>query len=431
MARVDCDKIDWYPKVKETNKIMKIMTKKFLFAFGLLLFLLSIFLPLSFVLAQNQNEKINVYFFWGEGCPHCEEEKSFLEKLERKYPNLEVYQYEAWNNKENRDFLIRLGKELEADVSGVPFTVIGEQYFIGWYNEEVTGSAIEKAIECALEKGCLDVAGKLIALDEKEKVQEEECECEKQESPIPSKIKIPVFGEIEIKNFSLPLLSVVLGALDGFNPCAMWALLFLISLLLGMKDKKRMWILGSVFIITSAVVYFMFMAAWLNLLLFVGFIVWVRIIIGMVALGGGAYNLREYFINRTGCPVTGEKKRKKVFEKLKAITQKRQFWLALGGIIILAGAVNLVELICSAGLPVVFTQILALSHLVKWQYYLYMLLYIFVFMLDDLFVFFVAMITLQITGITTKYSRWSHLIGGVLMVIIGILLIFKPEWLMF
>jgi hypothetical protein len=148
--------------------------------------------------------------------------------------------------------------------------------------------------------------------------------------------------------------------------------------------------------------------------------------------GGGVYNLREYFINKeSGCKVTGDEKRQRVFEKLKAITQKQQFWLALGGIIILAGAVNLVELICSAGLPVVFTQILALSNLAKWQYYLYMLLYIFIFMLDDLIVFIVAMVTLKMTGITTKYTRLSHLIGGILMLIIGLLLIFKPEWLMF
>lgn len=209
-------------------------------------------------------------------------------------------------------------------------------------------------------------------------------------------------------------------------------LLFLISLLLGMKDKKRRWILGSAFIGASAFVYFLFMAAWLNLLLFIGFIVWVRILIGLVALGGGGYNLKEFFTNKdSGCKVTGGKKRQAVFEKLKSITHQKQFLITLGGIILLAFAVNLVELICSAGLPVIFTQILTLSNLSDWQYFGYMLLYIFIFMLDDLFIFFTAMITLEMTGISTKYSRVSHLIGGILMAIIGLLLIFKPELLMF
>lgn len=252
------------------------------------------------------------------------------------------------------------------------------------------------------------------------------------ESTIPSTITVPVFGEIKTKNLSLPLFTILLGALDGFNPCAMWTLLFLISLLLGMKDRKRMWILGSAFIVASASVYFLFMAAWLNLLLFIGFILWIRVIVGLVALAGGGYNLKEYFTNKeAGCKVTGTEKRQRVFEQLKKITQQKSFYLALGGIIILAFAVNLVELICSAGLPVVFTQVLALSNLAKWQYYAYMLLYIFIFMLDDLFVFFAAMLTLQMTGVTTKYTRLSHLIGGILMLIIGLLLIFKPEWLMF
>ena len=376
-------------------------------------------------------KKVNIYFFWGEGCPHCEKEKPFLKKLEKKYPEVKVYDFEVWGNSQNRQLLIETGKKLNVNISSIPFTVVGEKYFIGWYNEQSTGAAIEDAVQCVLRDGCRDVVGKLITPKTEEKIQEEECEYEKEKSPIPQKIKVPLLGEIETKNLSLPVLSIVLGGLDGFNPCAMWTLLFLISLLLGMKDRKRMWILGSAFLVASAVVYFIFMAAWLNLLLFIGFIVWIRVIIGLLALGGGIYNLREFFINKAGCKVTGDEKRQRVFEKLKAITQKQQFWLALGGIIILAGAVNLVELICSAGLPVVFTQILALSNLARWQYYLYMLLYIFVFMLDDFIVFFAAMITLQMTGITTKYTRFSHLIGGILMLIIGLLLIFKPGWLMF
>lgn len=385
-----------------------------------------------------QEKQVNIYFFWGEGCPHCASEKPFLRKLEKKYSQVKVYEFEVWNNSDNRKLLIEVGKKLNVSVSGVPFTVIGEQHFTGWLNEETTGVAIENAVLCALRDGCYDVVGEILASKKQPQIKKQEpCECEKEQksaipSAIPPKIKLPFFGEIETKNLSLPVLTIVLGGLDGFNPCAMWTLLFLISLLLGMGDKKRRWILGLAFIVASAVVYFLFMAAWLNLLLFVGFIVWVRILIGLVALGGGGYNLKEFFTNKdSGCKVTGNEKRQAVFERLKNIAYKRQFLLALGGIILLAFAVNLVELICSAGLPVVFTQILTLSNLFKWQYYLYMLLYIFVFMLDDLFVFFTAMITLEMTGISTKYGRISHLIGGILMIIIGILLIFKPELLMF
>jgi ABC-type protease/lipase transport system fused ATPase/permease subunit len=129
--------------------------------------------------------------------------------------------------------------------------------------------------------------------------------------------------------------------------------------------------------------------------------------------------------------VTEGEKKQKIFDKLKNIAKQNNLWLALGGIIILAFAVNLVELVCSAGLPAVFTQVLAMNSLPKFAYYLYILLYIFFFMIDDLIVFFIAMFTLKMTGITNKYARYSSFIGGLLMVIIGILLVFKPEWLMF
>jgi len=408
---------------------MKIMIKKLA---RLLLALLVLLFVVKPVFAQEK--QVNVYFFWGEGCPHCAHEKPYLEKLENKYPEVKIYDFEVWNSGDNRKLLIEVGKKLNTNVSGVPFTVVGEQHFTGWLNEEMTGIAIEDAVQCVLRDGCRDVVGEILASQQQPQIQEEEpCECEgEQRSAIPPKISLPLVGEVDTKNLSLPVLTVILGGLDGFNPCAMWTLLFLISLLLGMKDKKRRWILGTTFIAASAFVYFLFMAAWLNLLLFVGFIVWVRIIIGLVALGGGGYNLKEFFTNKnSGCKVTGDEKRQAVFEKLKNITHKKQFLLALGGIILLAFAVNLVELICSAGLPVIFTQILTLSNLARWQYYAYMSLYIFIFMLDDLFIFFTAMITLEMTGISTKYSRISHLIGGILMLIIGLLLIFKPELLMF
>lgn len=400
----------------------------------LTLLTLLIFLPMQNISAQEtttvatEDKIVNIYFFWGNGCPHCEKEKLFLRKIEDKYPQVKIHEYEVWNNYYNRQLMVQFGEELNVNISGAPFTVIGEHHVIGWLDENYTGKQIEEAIACSLENGCKDV-GQIIVNNVKNGVEKKEV---KVPSPIPETMTLPLIGEIKTKDFSLPVLTIVLGALDGFNPCAMWVLLFLISLLLGMENKKRMWILGNTFIVASASAYFLFMAAWLNLLLFIGFIIWIRLAIGAVALIGGGYNLKEYFTNPDAtCKVTNTEKRKRIFNKLKEITHNQNFYLALVGIILLAFAVNIVELICSAGLPAVFTQILTLSALDKWQYYSYILLYIFIFMLDDLVVFFIAMTTLQMTGVTSKYSRLSHLIGGVLMLILGLLLIFRPEWLMF
>jgi thiol-disulfide isomerase/thioredoxin len=376
-------------------------------------FAATLFLPLkSFATEQK------IIFFWAEGCPHCAAESVFLEKLVSENSGLSVEKHEVSKSKENQQLLVDWSKKLNFDPNGVPVTIIGEKYVLG-YMDGVTDSKIESFLASSADiKG----SGEVCAIDRP---------CDDKEVSN-HKIKLPFFGEIETKNFSLPILSIVIGILDGFNPCAMWTLLFLISLLLGMKDRKRMWILGFAFIVASAAVYFIFMSAWLNLLLFIGLIATVRIIIGLVSLGGGMYSLKDFATNKEGgCKVTDNEKRKATFEKIKHIVHERSFILALFGIIILAFAVNLVELICSAGLPAVYTQILTMSNLHVWQYYLYILLYVFFFMLDDLIIFFIAMFTLQLTGITTRYSRISRLVGGILMLVIGLILIFKPSWLMF
>jgi hypothetical protein len=310
----------------------------------------------------------------------------------------------------------------------VPVTFIGSHFFVGYQGDETSGALIKSLVAEHRTKKCPDMAAPII--DEFQKSCEEKQK--KSQVSIPEKINLPLLGELEIKKFSLPVLTIVIGAIDGFNPCAMWVLIFLISLLLRMENRKKMWALGIVFIMSSAAVYFLFMAAWLNLFIFLGFIFWVRLAIGLIALASGAYYLKKYFTDKAEvCQISESKKQQKVFDKLKNIVQKEKFWLALAGIILLAAAVNLVELICSAGLPAIYTQILSLNELPGLQYYLYLLLYILVFMLDDIIVFTAAMITLKTMGLTKKYSRFSSLVGGIAMLIIGLLLIFKPGLLMF
>lgn len=129
--------------------------------------------------------------------------------------------------------------------------------------------------------------------------------------------------------------------------------------------------------------------------------------------------------------MTGSERRRRLFDRLRAAAAQRSFLPALAGIVALAFAVNLVELVCSAGIPAVYTQVLALSDLPGWKYHGYIALYILVFMLDDLVVFVTAMKTLQVAGLTAGYSRWSHLVGGVVLLVLGLALIFRPQWLAF
>ena len=377
----------------------------------------------TFIPNIKAEEKVNLYLFYGDGCPHCAKEKELLNNLQKEYDNLEINTYEVWYDEDNNILLDKVKNAFKNDSKYVPFTVIGTKVYVG-FNDNIA-SQIETAIAYYSKNKARDVVYEVINDIEVGEIKEDKI-------TDVNKFKLPFFGDVNAKEISLPILSVVIGFIDGFNPCAMWVLLFLISMLLGMKDRKRMWILGLTFLTTSALVYLMFMVSWLKIALSISSISYVRILIALVALIGCIINLYSYFkSDDSGCNVVDDKKRKKMFSKIKKLTSEKSFILALIGVMGLAISVNVVELACSAGLPLIFTQILAINTLNPLQYWFYIFLYILFFLIDDIVVFTIAMVSLKMTGISTKYNKYSHLIGGIIMVIIGILLIFKPGILMF
>ena len=396
--------------------------------------------------AQSQaRDKINLYFFYGDGCTHCAKEEVFLKKLAQENDNIKIYYYETWHDKENQDLLAKLGKELDIIIRGVPLLIIGDQTITGYYNDTVTGKEIKNIINDYAQTGCNDIAAQVIygngivdicahncAEGDDECLRNCGCSANVEINEHINTVAVPLLGEINPQNFSLPVLTIIMAAIDGFNPCAMWVLLFLINLLLNVKNKFKMWALGSTFLISSAAVYYLFLAAWLNVILFVGFIFWIRLLIATVAIASGAYHLLNYFKNHShGCRVTGSEKRQKVFKNLRKIVLEKKFIFALLGIITLACLVNIVELLCSAGIPAIYVPILTMANLHAWQFYAYLFLYVLVFLLDDLIIFFIAMKTLRLKVSDSKYTRYSGLIGGIVLVAIGLLLMFKPGWLMF
>jgi len=375
--------------------------------FRKVLILMLFFFGLGNVFLVRGQEKVVVRLFGAETCPHCSAEKIYLASLVDKYDWLSV-EYVEITEKEGANELAEVARGLGVEVKAVPFTVVCGEYFSGFGEGEEFKKELEERLVEYYEVGC----GGAVTPEKK--------------------IDAPILGELEIAKLSLPVLTLVIAALDGFNPCAMWVLMFLIGILLGMKERVRMWILGGTFILTSGFVYFLFLAGWLNFYLFLGLTVWMRFLIGLVALGAGAYYLRDYWLNKTGaCKVTGGGKRRLVFEEIKILAGKKNFLVALVGIIVLAVVVNLVELVCSAGLPAVYTQVLTMTALPTWQYYLYLVFYVSVFMIDDVVVFVGAMVTLRANGMQGKYSRYSHFVGGILMIAIGLLMILAPEILAF
>lgn len=398
--------------------------------FKRVLLLLAIIIMLLPIGAKAISNPVHMYLFYGDGCSHCAALEVALKDVKVKYPNLVIHKYEVWGSSKNRGYMSEAASLLNVRESGVPFAIIGTRSFVG-YSDTMTKGEIEYVIKVYSKvTSYKDPVGKMLNLTNNTGTATyEDLTTSKTKDYI---INFPVVGPIKTKTLSLPLISILIGALDGFNPCAMWVLLFLISILIGMKNKKRMWILGVSFLLTSALIYLIFMLAWLNLAIFIGAIVWVKLLIASVALIGGLLNLRTFIKTKdNGCEIVDEKKRKKIFGQIKKFTTQKSFPLALIGIIALAVSVNFIELTCSAGLPVIFTNILAINQLSSLEYAFYIFLYILFFVADDLIVFFIAMTSLKLTGISTKYGKYSHLIGGILMVIIGLLMFFKPEWLMF
>ena len=379
------------------------------------------------------NKELRLYLFHQESCPHCQKEIEYLEELKEEYSNLDIVTYEISKNEMNYNFYIKvankindnLDKKQQLSIGSVPFTIIGTDFYVGF--EVSQKDSIKKSIDKFLKNDIVDVVSMI-------KNEEDISNIEFNTDPN-SKLNIPLLGEINAKTVSLPLISIVIGLVDGFNPCAMWVLLFLIGMLFNMKDKKKMWTLGITFLVASALVYLLIMSAWLKVAISFNASVWLRTLIAIVALIAGAINLKSYIKEKKrktdGCEVVDESKRKKIFTSIKKITSQKKFILSVLGIIALAVSVNLIELACSTGLPLIFTQILAFNDLSSFEYTTYMLLYILFFLIDDIVIFVVAMLTLNIKGISSKYGKYSHLIGGIIMILIGLLMIFKPEWLMF
>lgn len=376
-------------------------------------------------------KEVNLYLFHGDGCPHCAKEREYLKEIEKEYDDVNIHLYEVWYDTDNQELMAKVKKELNSSTNYVPLTIIGDKYTVG-FNDN-TKLMIKNNIEKCLKEDCEDVVGNVLAgktaNETTIKKEVKEPKKDKEDS-----IKdLPILGKVDVKKVSLPIMAAVIGLVDGFNPCAMWVLVFLISMLLGTKDRKKMWILGLTFLFTSAFIYLLFMVAWLNVAIKMNTVIWLRITIAIIAIIAAFINLKSFYKSLkkdTGCEVVDSKKRKNIIEKIKKFTLEKSLILGLLGVMTLAVSVNFIELACSAGLPLLFTQILALNNLSKLSYMIYILIYIFFFLIDDIIVFVIAMFTLKIAGISNKYSKYSHLIGGIIMLLIGLLMIIKPEWLM-
>ena len=352
-----------------------------------------------------EENKINIYLFYSYTCPHCHDEIEYFKELEKKYENkINIYKYEVLKNKDNAVLMKTTKNLFDVSSTGVPFTVIGKEYILGF--SETTKDQIEYTLDNYLK-------------------EENNIKNETQERTI------PILGKIDVKKTSLTLVGIILGFIDGFNPCAMWILLLLINMTLSINDRKKMMTIGLTFIITSGIIYFLSMLG-ISVILDLTMVTLVRDLIALVAIILGIYNLYIYIKTRkdTGCHVVDKEKRKGIIKKINDILSKKSSLLMILGTIVLASSVNLVELACSLGFPTIYLELLSINNIHGLAKILYLIIYIFFYLIDDLIIFLIAVFTLKSKGISTRYNKLVNLIGGILMILMGLLLIFKPNWIM-
>lgn len=390
-----------------------------------ILFIITLFFP---IVIFGKAKELNIYLFYGDKCPHCAELERFLEQYLDDNKNVILNKYEVWSNKENQEKYKEVQKILNDYSNGVPYLIIGNNVITG-YDSEITPERIKNTITYYSNFDYKDKVGIYLGTttEEEENLKEDGKKYEDTE------VNIPILGKKKSKEVPILLSTILIGLVDGFNPCAMWILIFLISMLLGMKNVKRKWALGITFLLSSALVYFLFLISWLNLAVFLNNIILIRMGISIIAVFFGILTILKFFFVKEddGCEVVDKSGRKKIINSIKKIIKEKSFILALFGIVVLAASVNVIELLCSLGLPVMFTQILTINEVSKTAQIIYSLIYVFFFLIDDIVVFTIAMKTLEIKAISNKFGKYSHLIGGIIMLIIGFLMIYKPEWLMF
>lgn len=397
--------------------------------FGLYIFVLAFFTVQPGLVSAADNEVPNqgktiVHLFSREGCPHCAALKTFLKGQMAKGLDVELKEYEVIKNQANADLLKRVAQAMNIQVSGVPFTVVGNRSMIGYGDDYTSGTELMKMITAQNLEKKPDIVS-LVASGQKI-ISTETGEAVKT-------FKVPFFGPVDARNISLPILTVLVGSLDSLNPCAMWVLLFLIGVLFKVQARSRQWLLGWVFLGASAFAYFVFLSAWLNIYMFLSVLTWIRLGIALIAIVVGAMSLKDFYDSRDGgCEIAeDETKRKIIISKIKQFAQNKSFLVAIFGLALVGAGVNLIELLCSAGLPAVYVPILISAKLPMWQYYAYLILYVFFYMLPQLAVFLLAMVTMKQVAISSRVTRWFSLASGILMLVLGLLMALKPEWLTF
>lgn len=334
-----------------------------------------------------------------DGCPHCAEAKQFLPQVAKQRPHLSIVYRSLDKDPRARTELINLSQRAGIWPPGVPTFVMHGKVMSGFGDVETSGPRLLAFIDDAVISA--------------------------------HKVDAGWFGDISVERLGLPLFTLVLGLLDGFNPCAMWVLLFLLSLLVRLQNRQRMALVAGTFVLVSGAVYYAFMAAWLNVFLIMGMSNPVRWTLAGLAFVIGAVNVKDYFAFKHGISFSiPESAKPGLYARMRQLLQTEALAASLVSVTILAVLVNFIELLCTAGLPAIYTAVLSQQGFGMLEYYAYLLLYIIAYIADDSLMVAIAVVTLGSHKLTEQSGRWLKLISGAVMLALAAAMLLRPDWLM-
>jgi len=370
---------------------------------------------------QDPAAAVEVEVFVREGCPHCADAKVFLEKLRQERPGLVVTLRDVFREPESLRRLEALAGSAPGGAVSVPAFVIRGELLVGFVDEATTGERIRQLVAGAAPAAAGEAGGKC-------PIGEELPCADASTTPDPGTITLPwIDKRVSLDDLGLPVFTIVIGLLDGFNPCSMWVLILMISMLAAVGDRRRMVAIAGTFVAVQGIAYFAFMAAWLNLFLLIGLSRASEIVLGAIALVAGVINVKDFLAFGRGVTLSIPKSAKPgIYQRMRALMNEDRLAVAIGATVVLGILVQLVELVCTSGLPALYTRILTLRQLDPWSYYGYLLLYIVMYMVDDVMILAVGVVTLSQRRLQEKEGRVLKLVSGLVMLGLGVYLIAFP-----
>jgi len=312
----------------------------------------------------------------------------------------------------------------------VPGFIFCRQVLIGYDTAETTGAEIARALEACHEQRLANPGAPLAATTGAGPGAAPGGTTPLAAEPAGTTVNLPFVGPVDAKALSLPVLTLVLAGMDAFNPCAFFVLLFLLSLLVHARSRVRMAVVGGTFVLFSGLVYFVFMAAWLNVFLVAGELRVVTVIAGLLALTVAALNIKDYFWFKEGPSLSiPESAKPGLFKRMRDIVGTGSLGPMLASTVLLAIVANSYELLCTAGFPMVYTRVLTLAGLETWQYYAWLAAYNVIYVIPLLLIVIVFVRTMGARKLSEREGRILKLVSGFMMLGFGLLLLVAPQLL--